>query len=337
MSDQPDRQPVAGTPAQDDAVASLLKLAGPREPVPAERMRRLKVAAHADWRRHTATRRRRLAVGWAGGGLAAAAALAIALRMPVGSDPTGGQGATVVALSGTAELASGAGPEPLALRVGDRVPMDRETLASGVGTATLRLPGGASVRLSTGTSLRMAAADALVLNAGAIYVDTAGASLEIRTRIGLVRDVGTKFEVRLGPSSLRVRVRDGAVQVRREQAVHDARPGDELTLDSAGAVTWHTVPLDGPAWAWASDRGAPFELEGRSLHEFLDWIAGENGWQLQFANAAVEDQARTTTLHGSIQGLTPEQALAAVLPTSGVEHQLDGDILSIRLGVGVKN
>ena len=55
------------------------------------------------------------------------------------------------------------------------------------------------------------------------------------------------------------------------------------------------------------------------MRDFLDWIAGENGWQLRFADSAVEQKSQTTILHGSIKGLTPEEALAAVLPTSGVD------------------
>ena len=34
----------------DAAVESLLRLAGPREAVPAHRMHRLKASAHAEWR-----------------------------------------------------------------------------------------------------------------------------------------------------------------------------------------------------------------------------------------------------------------------------------------------
>ena len=78
---------------------------------------------------------------------------------------------------------------------------------------------------------------------------------------------------------------------------------------------------------------APVDLDGRSLREFLDWIAGENGWQLRFADAAVESQAQTT-MHGSIEGLTPEEAFAAVLPTAGVEHRLENGVLLIRLAAG---
>jgi hypothetical protein len=144
--------------------------------------------------------------------------------------------------------------------------------------------------------------------------------------------------VRFNGSALRVRVRDGLVQLSQSRESHDAHPGDELTLDGNGTIVRRTVPGYGADWAWVVALAHPFDLEGRSLRDFLDWITRENGWQLRFADAAVEEKARTTILHGSIKGLTPGEALAAVLPTSGVEHQLANGVLLIRLAAeGTKN
>ncbi len=343
MSDQKPWPTIADRGAQDDgAMESLLRLAGPRAPVPDDRMQRLKAGAHTEWRRQVTTRRRRHVMRWSLGGLAAAAALVLALRATTGLGPMAPAAvefAVVESLGSNARLASDADSRRGAfLKVGDRVPVGPSRLSLAGGTAALRLPGGAAVWVDRGSALRVTADDVVELDGGAVYIDAGGTtSLEIRTALGVVRDVGTKFEVRLTPVALRVRVRDGAVQVRRDQQQHDARPGDELLLDASGAVARRTIPVDGPDWAWTRGAPTPFELEGRSLREFLQWVASENGWQLQFADSAVEDKARTTTLHGSIRGLTPEQALAAVLPTSGVEHQLDGGVLSIRLAAAAKH
>ena len=343
MSDQKQWPTIAGSGAQDDgAVESLLRLAGPREPVPADRMQRLKAGAHAEWRRQVTTRRRRQVMRWSLGGLAAAAALVLALRAPIGlgpASPTAVAFVLVESLGGNARLATDVDARRGAfLKVGDRLAVGSSRLLLDGGTASLRLPGGAAVWVDRGSALRVPAGDVVELDGGAVYLDSRGTTaLEVRTPLGVVRDVGTKFEVRLTPAALRVRVREGAVQVRRDQQQHDARPGDEIVLAATGAVTRRTVLVDGPEWRWTTGAALPFELEGRSLREFLDWIVSENGWQLAFADTAVEDKARATTLHGSIQGLTPEQALAAVLPTSGVEHQLDGSVLSIRLAAGAKN
>ena len=236
MSDQKQGPTIGQRGAQDDgAVESLLRLAGAREPVPADRMQRLKAGAHAEWRRQVSTRRRRHVMRWSLGGLAAAAALVLALRATMGLGPASPAAVAfmlVESLGGNARLATDADAQRGAfLKVGDRVAVGPSRLSLEGGTAKLRLPGGSAVWVDRGSALRVTAVDVVVLDGGAVYIDSRGtASLEIRTPLGVVRDVGTKFEVRLTAAALRVRVRDGAVLVRRDQQQHDAGPGDEMLL-----------------------------------------------------------------------------------------------------------
>jgi hypothetical protein len=352
MSDQyTSESPEALLSADGDRIGPLLRLAGPREAVPADRMRRVKAAVHAEWRQQTRARSRRTTVGWSVGALAAAALVLLSVRVavrdaaPVASPPQAL--ATVDAVSGAVRLVPsserGAGG-PTLFQVGDHIRVGDGVDTTSGGVAALRLAGGASVRIDRGTRVRVLSGATLVLDEGAIYVDSGAGqdalprdapSLEVRTAVGLVRDIGTQFEVRLlSGSALRVRVRDGLVRLSQSRRTHDATPGDELTLDGNGSVIRRTVPVYGADWAWAAALARPFELEGQSLRDFLDWIVGENGWQLRFADAAVEQTSLTTVLHGSIQGLTPEEALAAVLPTVGVEHRLENGVLLIRLSAG---
>ena len=90
----------------------------------------------------------------------------------------------------------------------------------------------------------------------------------------------------------------------------------------------------GPEWEWAFAVGEPFAIEGRSLREFLEWIAGENGWEIQFADRDIEQKSSITILHGSIQGLSPAEALATVLPVSGVPYQFENGVLRVGQGTG---
>ncbi len=328
---------ISGDNAPGDLVVeSLLRLAGAREPLPADRMQRLKVAGHAEWRKLVTKRRRQQLTRRSVSGLAAAAMIALAMKAWTGVGPVvpaPAEFAVVESLAGSPRLITDAGQQGGGLlRVGDRLLVGPHQISLGGGTATLRLTGGQTMWVDRDSLLRLAAAGVVVLDRGAVDIESGGAgSLEVRTPVGAVRDVGTKFEVRLTPSGLRVRVRDGAVIVERDQQQHEAHAGDELVLGASGTLTRRTVTGDGSEWAWATDALATFELEGRSLGEFLEWIAHENGWRLQFASAAVQDKARTTTLHGSIQGLPPRQAIAAVMPASGVEFRLTAGVLSIRL------
>ena len=331
-------------PAEVDRIGPLLRLAGPRKIVPDDRMRRVKAAVHAEWRQQTRARSRRLTVGWSLGALAAAALVFFVVRLAVRDDSAAPIGqpevATIEALTGAVRLVSssrGGGVQPRVFRIGDRIAVGEVLETTSGGLASLRLSSGASVRVDRGTQLHLVSETALVLGLGAVYVDSGGGrsgSLEVRTALGVARDIGTRFEVRFSGSALRVRVRDGLVRLSQHQQSHDAHAGDELTLDGNGSVVRRPVAVFGAEWAWALALAQPFELEGRTLRAFLDWIVRENGWQLRFADAAVERKSETTILHGSILGLSPSEALAAVLPTSGMEHTLDNGVLLIRLSAG---
>jgi hypothetical protein len=328
----------------DRIIGPLLRLAGPREAVPEDRMRRVKAAVRAQWRQQARARSRRIAIGWALGTLAVAALVLVGVRLVVRHaapvESARHNVATMDAVSGAVRLLSSSehgAVEPTLVGIGDHIRVGDGLDTTSGGLAGLRLPGGASVRVDRGTRLRLLSVTTLVLDQGAIYVDSGvgrDASLEVRTAVGSVRDIGTRFEARFNGSALRVRVRDGLVRLSQNRRSHDATPGDELTLNGDGSVVRRIVPVHGPDWAWAVALAHHFDLEGRSLRDFLDWIAGENGWQLRYADASVEDKAMTTILHGSIQGLTPEEALAAVLPASGVGYRLENGVLLIQRAAG---
>jgi hypothetical protein len=344
MSDQYEPPYPPGPPDDGDHLGRLLRLAGPREAVPGDRLLRVKTAVHAEWRQQTRARSRRMAIGWSFGAVAAAALILVGVRLANRDDDRvespRHELATIDALNGAVRLLSSSehAAEPTPFQIGDRLQEGDGVDTTGGGLVALRLAGGASVRVDGGTRLRLLSNDTLALDEGRIYIDSGDSggprSLEVRTPVGVARDIGTRFEVRLTGSTLRLRVRDGLVRLSQSRQSHEAQPGDELTLEGSGSIVRRTVPVFGADWAWAVALAAPFNLEGRSLRDFLVWIAGENGWQLRYADAAVEEKALTTILHGSIQGLTPEEALSAVLPTSGVVYRLENGVLLIQLAVG---
>lgn len=329
----------------DDQIGDLLRLAGPREAVAAERALRVKSAVHAQWQQQTRARSRNTTIGWSLAALAAAAVLVLGVRVvrlfdtsPVGPVVTV---ATLGEVSGGARLFQFGVPgafDPARAKAGDTVRAGSVVDTQADGRASLSLASGISVRLDGKTRLRLLSASTLVLDEGAIYVDsgggTAGTGLEVHTPLGVARDVGTRFEVRLTASSVTVRVRDGLVELKRGREAHEAKAGEELTVSGNESVMRRQVPVDGPEWDWTTALAPPFEIEGRSLRDFLEWIANENDWRLAFSDTTIERKSSTTILHGSIQGLTAREALAAVLPTSGVEHELANGVLLIRPGAG---
>jgi hypothetical protein len=89
------------------------------------------------------------------------------------------------------------------------------------------------------------------------------------------------------------------------------------------------VAIQGPQWDWILEAAPPFELDGSTLAAFLAWVEREDGRPVRFADPALEARAATTILHGSAAGLRPDQALAAILPTCGLRHRIEGETFLI--------
>ena len=325
---------------EEDVTAHLLRLAGaPPEP-PVERSARVRQAVHAAWRAH----RRQRIVRWSAAGVALcgiAAALVLAVRIDRAQPaaerlseaqlPSEAIVATGTRIQGRPALRPGAGEaQPLTtvtpIHVNDVVETDRASRVS------LRMADGSSLRIDRGSRVRVIARAAIDLVGGAAYLETSEGSrgFEIRTPMGTVRDVGTRFEVRLIDSGLRLRVRDGMVQIARGRSVTAAAAGTETTVTTTGVAMRQVTPY-GPDWAWVATLATPFEIEGHSLRAFLQHTAAEEGWTLRYASPAVAEAADRILLHGSVDGLGAEEALEVALATSGLRYRLrDGELLVSR-------
>lgn len=272
---------------ENDPIAALVRLAGRRPEVGAARTARVRAAVADEWR--ASTRRRR----WTR--VAAAAAVAAAI---------GG----VLLMRPRTEA-----PAPVVERAAVR-----ELTTPGDATTNVDWNGG-TLRLDRDTQLRIDTARTATLLRGAIYYanDTPGAAVTIRTPFGDVRDVGTRFEVRLQRDAVRVRVRDGAVIVRDTTA----RAGTELVADRT-SIASRTIATSGEEWAWIEHAAPPIVLEGKSLDEVLRRVAIEKGLTL-------ERTGPDRTLHGDVP-LSVGEALDAATAAAGVTYRIEGDRLIVR-------
>lgn len=222
------------------------------------------------------------------------------------------------------------------LRAGDVI----ETGAA-PGRAALRLGDSVSVRLDEETRLQVASTSAVVLDRGAVYLDAAGdgTSIEVRTALGVVREVGTQFEVRIADgeaASLRVRVREGKIILRHRQQSYEAGVGEELALDDDGNLSRAAVPIYGAHWDWVLESAPLPEIEGSDLRTFLEWFTREGGWTLQFTDPQLATRASTIILHGDAQGLEPPAAAAMALQGSGLAYHVEENVLVIGRAAGGK-
>ena len=303
-----------------DRLAELLQHSGPRPAPSAKGIESARAAAYEAWQSDVHLVKRRAIVRNAVFALATAAVLAIAVaRYP------------------SSEVAQDAPPLRVATIEGsNRTVQINEVVRTGSDLSRLRLSNGVELRLDTDTEIRFSAPAAVTLDRGALYVDTgssgagsrAGRSVEIRTAAGIARDIGTRFEVRLIADAMRVRVRDGLVQLERNGEAHTAQRGIEVLAGPTG-VTQRTVPIAGTDWNWIALAAAPFNVEGKTLSAFLEWASREGGWEIRFSDQAVRTSTAAIVLHGSIAGLTPDQAMETILPTCGLAHRIDGSVVTI--------
>lgn len=324
-----------------DDVATLLRLAGKRRSVPAERTERVKDAARTQWQGVVRVRSRRR-YAWTAAAIVTAASLAlmIAVRgMRVGSDiptATGDAAIRIESLHGPAWGRGTADGVVRPLRGGGEVGSVSELTTAADGRVAIRLESGHSVRFDVSTTVRFLGGDSLALDRGAIYVDSGSEAeqrgapaLSVLTPLGLVRELGTQFEVRLEEESVRVRLREGAVVVHHDGQEQEVRAGTELALNPEGSTERREIATHGATWEWIVGITPMPDLEGRTARSFLEWVARERGWTLAFADEAVARSAADTVLGGNIRRLTLDEALDAVLPTCRMTHRLYDNTLLI--------
>lgn len=314
----------------------LLQAAGPRLAPPPDVAAEVRAAVAAEWqaavRSRQAQRERHTRTRWfAAAASVAAVAVGAALLAPRLLAPT--DLATVARLEGPVEVRhAGATWQALGaagvLREGD------ELRTSATGRVALRRPDGLELRLDTQSSIALADADVARLERGRIYVDAgrpgSGAdAFVVDTPLGQVRHLGTQYSVALQPGAIEVRVREGSVAIEGPPEPVVARAGESVNVARA-RVTRGAIDSHGDAWAWSESVAPGFAIEGRSLDEFLAWAARETGRQLVYASPEAARAAESTQLKGSVEGLMPEAAVAAVLATTpSLQHRFAGSQLRI--------
>jgi ferric-dicitrate binding protein FerR (iron transport regulator) len=290
---------------------------------------------HAEWRATVDRRRSQRAQRmW----LAAAASVAVAaIALFVGRNLIHTPGALMADVnrsvgvvqmregdSGDWQSAAGA----KGLRVGEQLHTGAD------GRVALALRDGVSLRLDHDTSVALVSADRVDVTSGAVYIDSgvsgpSAARLQVGTPIGVVRHVGTQYEARILSSGTRIRVREGRVDVMPENGPsRTLEVGDQIVVSSRGVEERGRIEPSSTEWDWASNAAPEFDINGKPVRDFLAWAARENGVKVVFASPESAAEAQRAVLSGSIAGLNPDDALAAVLPTTSLKGtERDGELV----------
>lgn len=307
----------------DDTLAALIRSAGKRPEPRAADYERVLAASRAAWQGKIRARRRIL---WLQA-LAASMVVAVAVALGVWQMTPPPPAATLAELRGPVEMLAGDGrwlplSRPQVVPAGSRL---RTAAAAG---AVLALERGAALQLHALTEITLASASRIELAAGTVYYDSGvndAQPIEIATPFGTIRDLGTQFEVFAAAAGVRIRVREGSVEVLDSAAAAPltGAAGEQVSVDERGAVDRQPFATDAPEWDWTAVLGDTLLVDGRTVFEVLSWVARETGKTLRFADPTAEQRARRATLSGGAVPLTPREALDVVTGTAeGLDIEL---------------
>ena len=307
------------TDTEEREVARLIRAAGPREYLPDdlkqswERQFRNEIAPIISRRK----RRFRLALG----ACASVAVLVVTVLLFPGGTTAVPANIQVVSVNGDSTVSMGeAGFEPLSqgrtLSPGNRI-------TTGENAYTAISFDGRDLRLNTGTTI-LILEDGLKLAAGEVYVSNERATSDrpftVRTSLGDISDIGTQFTVSMNEGGLSSSVRRGVILLITPTAEYraeaTAQDSSRITLDKRSGVNIQRTEHGSKKWEWIYYSGPDFKLEGRSVHDFLQWSSRETGLEIQYATNSAEVYAHTTILHGEIGKLNPRQAIQPILATT---------------------
>jgi len=300
----------------DDAMRDLFRYPRPAA-VDAVRAARVRRAVHAAWKDAADS----TPIWRRGGAIAAAAVLVFAI------------GLTLV--NWLRERAAPQATAPIAstLFATSEVIFQGNSVTTNGGRAAIALPNGVELRLDSDTVITVDTERSVSLTRGAIYLDSSNRksppeTVAIVARGTVIRDLGTRYEVRLSDQELRVRVRDGRVEVLSAFGIREADRGGQLRV-TPSAILAGRAPVFGADWDWILGAVRPPQLKGRPLKEFLAWAEREGGRPIRFADAALERANGATIVYGAIERLTVEEALDVVLPSCGLARRTDGDVITL--------
>ncbi len=316
-----------------DPIGDLLSLAGPPPEIDMHCQARVKLAVHDAWRKQIMARKRTKRIRMASMIIAATLVLAaIVMYRPqqFALNKANAIAATVDRLIGPLNgIHQG---ERETFFVGTGVPYGYWVETGETSRAAFKLTDGASMRLDHESKFRFVNGEVIELVKGTLYIDSENQSnaVLVRTPWGDVQEIGTQYEVHLDGEQLRIRVREGEVLLTRESMTQEAIAGDELVLTQGQSLILRSVPVFGDAWDWTLSVAPVPDFDGKTLAQFFQWYARETGQLIIYDDKKMENQATQVSISGSGVTFTPEQALEAVLQTSNLKQERNGQRLNIK-------
>jgi hypothetical protein len=317
-------------PAIDDAtvdaeagIESLLRELGSRDEPAPEITAAIRHAVHAEWQSvvaQQAQRRRTMTYGIAASVATAVFALAVVLKFTAAPVIDSVTVASIAKAEGLLQV--GDGQTWRDIGVGEQLATGQVLRTGHAARASLDYSK-LSVRIDENSIVKLVAVDRVMLESGRVYVDAQTGQqvpLTIETQFGEFEHVGTQYQVQYAGDKSVLSVREGRVLVAPNKQVGqrvEAVAGERLEIGVQGELARTALLPHDESWQWALQVAPAFEIENQSLARFLEWAARETGRSVHYVTPAVRQQAEQLILRGSVNALTPEQALTAVMATTG--------------------
>jgi ferric-dicitrate binding protein FerR (iron transport regulator) len=325
-----ERRITAGPAEDDPSIERALTTALSTEPLDDETLERLRATAMAEWRTVNPPARFERKGRWIA---VSAAAVVAALAVGFIVRPTGDAAVvgTVARLNGAIDV-RGTFWRHWTAHVGDALKTG-ETLTVH-GPVLLSLTQGGTLRVAAGSVLDLTGGAEVSLVHGLVYLDVApsiktSTPLRILTRVGAVEHLGTQFEVLSNEGAVRIRVREGRVRLVGHAGSVVASAGTELLASVRGGISQRSVETYGRDWLWVAALAPDYDIEGRPLTDFLQWVSRELGRRVEYADAHARELAAHTIMHGSVRGREPLEALADVLATTSLTYEMRADTIRV--------
>ena len=183
---------------------------------------------------------------------------------------------------------------------------------------------GGSLRIDADSRVTFVSATVIKLESGRVYFDSMNleAQLEVHTKHGVVTHLGTQYMSSVSAQSLSVSVREGSVSVDGLYYDGIAEERQRLTLTGSARPEVLNISPFGDEWAWVEATAPPTSFDGKTVFEFLQWVARETGFEIEFESASVETVARTSFLSGDVDS-EPRVALRQRLLTTDLDYDLE--------------
>lgn len=310
----------------------LFSHAQARERPPAAEEQAVRAALHAQWQNMTRRRRRARYLAWSTAAMVFMGIFTAAIlnRQPAGAIPSV-ELATVERISGSASIQAADETESKPLAGGQTL-RSGQVISTAYGSGlTLHWHSGILLRVDQNSRLELKSLELVEFLGGRVYIDTSGSGggvLDVGTPAGPVRHIGTRYMVDVNLGTTRVSVREGRVIVGQLPTYTSA--GERLVVDSSGESRRDSIPVYGELWSWADQLTPPFEADGHSIGEFLDWVSRESGLALEFTSEDARRMAEETILRGMIEQ-SPIDALELVMQTTDLDYEVNDGVITVSI------